>query len=95
MVASPVEGAGSRTMEITLGLDAEAHLAPVLLIETTLMGPTFSTVAPAVSADVLHDGPISLLTAHSSTDTASATSRTRPSPQVAPSPRPAGRRSPH
>ncbi|WP_328979930.1 hypothetical protein [Streptomyces canus] len=95
MVTPPVEDAGSLTMEIAIGVDAEAHLGPVLPMEATLVGPAFSTVAPGVNADALHDGPISPLTARSSTDTASTTSRTRPTSQVAPSPRPAGRRSPH
>jgi signal transduction histidine kinase len=59
-VALPMEDTGSLTVEIAVGLDAEAHRGLVLAMDTTLMGLAFSTVAPAVSADVLHDGRISL-----------------------------------
>jgi signal transduction histidine kinase len=59
-VALPMENTGSLTVEIAVGLDAEAHRGLVLAMETTLMGLAFSTVAPAVSADVLHDDRISL-----------------------------------
>ena len=54
MVALRTEDTGSLIMEITIGLDAEAHLGLEPPKETTLMGPTVSTAAPAVSADV-HD----------------------------------------
>jgi hypothetical protein len=43
MVAPPMEDTGSLTVEIAIGLDAEAHLGLVLPMETTLMGSAFST----------------------------------------------------
>jgi signal transduction histidine kinase len=58
-VALPMEDTGLLTVEIAVGLDAEAHRGLVLPQETTLMGLAFSTVAPAVSADVLGDDRIS------------------------------------
>ena len=54
MVALRTEDTGSLIMEITIGPDTEAHLGLEPPKETTLMGPTVSTAAPAVSADV-HD----------------------------------------
>ncbi|MET7689273.1 GAF domain-containing sensor histidine kinase [Streptomyces sp. NPDC005483] len=59
-VALSMEDTGSLTVEIAVGLDSEAHRGLVLPRETTLMGLAFSTVAPAVSADVLRDDRISL-----------------------------------
>ncbi|MGW9032491.1 sensor histidine kinase [Streptomyces sp. NPDC055722] len=58
-VAFPVAGTGSLTVEIAVGLDAEAHRGLVLPLETTLMGLAFSGAAPAVSDDVSHDARIS------------------------------------
>ncbi|MFI9830948.1 GAF domain-containing protein [Streptomyces sp. NPDC051913] len=58
-VALPVGGVGSLVVEIAVGLDADAHRGLVLPLETTLMGLAFSSAAPAVSTDVLHDARIS------------------------------------
>ncbi|NUO41537.1 MAG: GAF domain-containing sensor histidine kinase [Streptomyces sp.] len=58
-VALPVGGADSLVVEIAVGLDADAHRGLVLPRETTLMGLAFSSAAPAVSADVLHDARVS------------------------------------
>ncbi|MEU5313278.1 GAF domain-containing sensor histidine kinase [Streptomyces sp. NPDC021562] len=58
-VALPVAGTGSLTVEIAVGLDAEAHRGLVLPLESTLMGLAFSGAAPAVSDDVSQDARIS------------------------------------
>ncbi|GAA3841515.1 GAF domain-containing sensor histidine kinase [Streptomyces chiangmaiensis] len=58
-VAFPVAGTGSLTVEIAVGLKAEAHRGLVLPLGTTLMGLAFSGAAPAVSDDVSHDARIS------------------------------------
>ena len=59
-VALPMEGTGSLAVEIAVGLDAEAHQGLVLSMDRSLMGLAFSSAAPVTSADVSHDGRISL-----------------------------------
>ncbi|MFJ7903126.1 GAF domain-containing protein [Streptomyces sp. NPDC096198] len=58
-VAMPVADGGSLTVEIAVGLDAEAHRGLVLPLSGTLMGLAFSAAAPVASADVQHDERIS------------------------------------
>ncbi|MDH6217958.1 GAF domain-containing sensor histidine kinase [Streptomyces pseudovenezuelae] len=59
-VALPMEDTGSLAVEIAVGLDAEAHQGLVLSMDRSLMGLAFSGAAPVTSADVSHDGRISL-----------------------------------
>ncbi|MEU9166360.1 GAF domain-containing sensor histidine kinase [Streptomyces sp. NPDC048420] len=58
-VALPMTETGSLSVEIAVGLHAEAHQGLVLPMDSTLMGLAFATIAPAVSADVSHDDRIS------------------------------------
>ena len=59
-VALPMEDTGSLVVEIAVGLDAEAHQGLVLSMDRSLMGLAFAAAAPVTSADVGHDGRISL-----------------------------------
>lgn len=54
-VAIPVEGAGSLSVEIAVGMHAEDHRGLVLPLEKTLMGLAFADGAPVTSEDVGHD----------------------------------------
>ncbi|MGW1130820.1 sensor histidine kinase [Streptomyces griseoluteus] len=58
-VATPMEAAGSLTVEIAVGVDAEAHQGLVLPVSSTLMGLAFSAAAPVTSDDVHQDKRIS------------------------------------
>ncbi|MGW3152263.1 sensor histidine kinase [Streptomyces sp. NPDC001177] len=58
-VAMLMEDMKSLSVEIAVGLDAEAHRGLVLPLEKTLMGMAYSTAAPMASADVTHDARIS------------------------------------
>ncbi|MFF3890087.1 GAF domain-containing protein [Streptomyces sp. NPDC001914] len=58
-VATPVAGSGSLSVEIAVGVDAQAHRGLVLPLEKTLMGLAFSHSAPVKSDDVAHDERIS------------------------------------
>ncbi|MFE0514118.1 GAF domain-containing protein, partial [Streptomyces sp. NPDC058964] len=58
-VAMPMEDTKSLTVEIAVGLDAEAHSGLVLPLGRTLMGLAYSTAAPVASDDVTHDPRIS------------------------------------
>ncbi|WP_059256381.1 MULTISPECIES: GAF domain-containing sensor histidine kinase [Streptomyces] len=58
-VAMPLESGESLTVEIAVGLDAEAHRGLVLPLSGTLMGLAFSRAAPVASDDVAHDQRIS------------------------------------
>ncbi|WP_405859218.1 GAF domain-containing sensor histidine kinase [Streptomyces sp. NBC_01515] len=59
-VALPMEDTASLVVEIAVGLDAEAHQGLVLSMDRSLMGLAFAGAAPVTSADVAHDGRISL-----------------------------------
>ncbi|MFJ3641055.1 GAF domain-containing protein [Streptomyces sp. NPDC090108] len=54
-VAVPMTGGRSLTVEIALGVDAEAHRGLVLPVDRTLMGLAYGSGAPAASDDVAHD----------------------------------------
>ncbi|MFB7509144.1 sensor histidine kinase [Streptomyces broussonetiae] len=54
-VAIPLEGSQALSVEIAVGMDAEAHRGLVLPLDRTLMGLAFSTTAPVTSGDVGHD----------------------------------------
>ncbi|MGW7607398.1 sensor histidine kinase [Streptomyces sp. NPDC054766] len=58
-VAMPVEGGRSLSVEIAVGVDAEAHRGLVLPLKETLVGLAFSTAAPVSSDDVTQDERIS------------------------------------
>ncbi len=58
-VAIPMEAAESLTVEIAVGVDAEAHRGLVLPLASTLMGLAFSAAAPVTSDDVRWDERIS------------------------------------
>jgi signal transduction histidine kinase len=59
-VAMPVEGSRSLSVEIAVGLDAQAHRGLVLPLRETLVGLAFSTAGPVNSDDVTQDERISL-----------------------------------
>ncbi|MFF9373195.1 GAF domain-containing protein [Streptomyces griseoluteus] len=58
-VATPMGATGSLTVEIAVGVDAEAHQGLVLPVSSTLMGLAFSAAAPVTSDDVHQDERIS------------------------------------
>ncbi|MEU5536181.1 GAF domain-containing protein [Streptomyces sp. NPDC020362] len=58
-VAMPMADCGSLSVEIAVGLDAEAHRGLVLPLHESLMGLAYSAAAPVASDDVLHDARIS------------------------------------
>ncbi|WP_406164691.1 GAF domain-containing protein [Streptomyces sp. NBC_00996] len=58
-VAMPMAETKSLTVEIAVGMDAEAHRGLVLPMHETLVGLAYSTGAPAASEDVAHDARIS------------------------------------
>ncbi|MET8131852.1 GAF domain-containing protein [Streptomyces sp. NPDC006290] len=58
-VAMPVEGSRSLSVEIAVGVDAEAHRGLVLPLKETLVGLAFSSAAPVNSDDVTQDERIS------------------------------------
>ncbi|MFI9251024.1 GAF domain-containing protein [Streptomyces sp. NPDC053069] len=58
-VAMPLEGSGSLSVEIAVGVDAEAHRGLVLPLHDTLMGLAFSAAAPVGSDHVGHDERVS------------------------------------
>ncbi|MEW1780337.1 GAF domain-containing protein [Streptomyces sp. NPDC086777] len=58
-VATPMAGTDALTVEIAVGLDAEAHRGLVLSLDGTLMGLAFARGALVASADVLRDERVS------------------------------------
>ncbi|WP_051371115.1 GAF domain-containing protein [Streptomyces sp. 142MFCol3.1] len=58
-VATPMEDTHSLTVEIAMGVDAEAHRGLVLSVQESLVGLAFTAVAPVTSDDVQHDERIS------------------------------------
>ncbi|MBY8845745.1 GAF domain-containing protein [Streptomyces sp. SP2-10] len=58
-VALPMEDTKSLTVEIAVGVDAEAHRGLVLPMHESLMGMAYTAVAPVTSDDVLRDPRIS------------------------------------
>ncbi|MFE2100764.1 GAF domain-containing protein [Streptomyces sp. NPDC059468] len=58
-VAMPLGGSRSLSVEIAVGVDAEAHRGLVLPLDETLMGAAFSAAAPVTSDDVTHDDRVS------------------------------------
>ncbi|GHI03889.1 histidine kinase [Streptomyces cellostaticus] len=58
-VAMPLEGSGSLSVEIAVGVDAEAHRGLVLPLRRSLMGLAFCAAAPVTSDDVAHDERVS------------------------------------
>lgn len=57
-VAFPMEGTKSLTVEIAVGVDAEAHRGLVLPLDASLMGLAYTATAPITSDDVVHDSRI-------------------------------------
>ncbi|MFI6355331.1 GAF domain-containing protein [Streptomyces sp. NPDC050743] len=57
-VAMPMEGTKSLTVEIAVGVDAEAHRGLVLPMGESLMGLAYTATAPVTSGDVIHDARI-------------------------------------
>ncbi|MFC7910465.1 MULTISPECIES: sensor histidine kinase [Streptomyces] len=58
-VGMPMEDTGTLSVEIAVGLDAEAHQGLVLPVESTLMGMAFTEAVPVTSADVGQDPRVS------------------------------------
>ncbi|MGW4561145.1 sensor histidine kinase [Streptomyces sp. NPDC004561] len=58
-VAMPMNGSESLTVEIAVGMDADAHRGLVLPLSGTLMGMAFSAAAPVASDDATEDDRIS------------------------------------
>ncbi|WP_225830242.1 GAF domain-containing sensor histidine kinase [Streptomyces sp. NK08204] len=58
-VAMPVTDTKSLTVEIAVGLHAEAHRGLVLPLHESLMGLAYAAAAPVASDDVIHDPRIS------------------------------------
>ncbi|MFF4833511.1 GAF domain-containing protein [Streptomyces sp. NPDC001315] len=58
-VAMPMEDTESLTVEIAVGVDAEAHRGLVLPVQASLMGLAYTAAAPVASDDVIHDTRIS------------------------------------
>ncbi|MGW7047336.1 sensor histidine kinase [Streptomyces avermitilis] len=58
-VAMPMEDTRSLTVEIAVGVDAEAHRGLVLPMRESLMGLAYTAAAPVTSDDVLRDPRIS------------------------------------
>ncbi|WEO99701.1 GAF domain-containing sensor histidine kinase [Streptomyces sp. FXJ1.172] len=58
-VAVPLADSGMLSVEIAVGVDAEAHRGLVLPLERTLMGLAFSGAALVISDDVAHDERVS------------------------------------
>lgn len=54
-VGLPMEGTKSVTVEIAVGVDAEAHRGLVLPLHESLMGLAYAAAAPVTSDDVVHD----------------------------------------
>nr|WP_106962906.1 GAF domain-containing sensor histidine kinase [Streptomyces roseochromogenus] len=54
-VALPMEGTKSLTVEIAVGVDAEAHRGLVLPMHESLMGLAYTATAPVTSDDIVHD----------------------------------------
>ncbi|WP_405653185.1 GAF domain-containing protein [Streptomyces sp. NBC_00019] len=59
VVAMPMEGTDSLSVEIAVGSDAERHRGLVLPVEGSLIGEAFATAAPVTSADISHDERVS------------------------------------
>ncbi|MCX5521676.1 GAF domain-containing sensor histidine kinase [Streptomyces bobili] len=59
VVAIPMEGTDSLTVELAIGLRAEAHRGLVLPLEGSLIGQAFAQDAPVTSVDVAHDDRMS------------------------------------
>ncbi|MFJ7105606.1 MULTISPECIES: sensor histidine kinase [Streptomyces] len=55
VVAVPMEGTDSLTVELALGQDAETHRGLVVPVEGSLLGRAFSSAAPVTSEDIAHD----------------------------------------
>ncbi|MDT6987667.1 GAF domain-containing protein [Streptomyces lusitanus] len=55
VVAVPMEGTGSLTVELALGQDAETHRGLVVPVKGSLLGRAFASAAPVTSADIAHD----------------------------------------
>ncbi|GGU92409.1 histidine kinase [Streptomyces filipinensis] len=58
-VAMPMESTKSLSVEIAVGVDAEAHRGLVLPVQESLMGLAYAAAAPVTSDDVVHDPRIS------------------------------------
>nr|WP_202500432.1 GAF domain-containing protein [Streptomyces sp. SID5476] len=57
VVAVPMEGTDSLTVELAIGEAAEAHRGLVLPVDDSLIGKAFSCAAPVTSPDVSRDEP--------------------------------------
>ncbi|MEU6335042.1 GAF domain-containing sensor histidine kinase [Streptomyces cellulosae] len=55
VVAVPMEGIDSLTVELALGQDAETHRGLVVPVEGSFLGRAFASAAPVTSADIAHD----------------------------------------
>ncbi|POX52561.1 histidine kinase [Streptomyces sp. Ru71] len=58
VVAIPMEGTGSLTVELAIGAQAEAHRGLVLPVEGSFMGTAFATGTPMTSPDASHDNRV-------------------------------------
>ncbi|MGY5006544.1 GAF domain-containing protein [Streptomyces sp. 900105755] len=58
-VATPMADTDSLTVEIAVGMDADAHQGLVLSLDRTLMGLAFARDALVTSTDVVHDERVS------------------------------------
>ncbi|MDX3748184.1 GAF domain-containing protein [Streptomyces sp. AK08-02] len=58
VVAVPMEGTDSLTVELAIGEAAEAHRGLVLPVDDSLIGKAFSGAAPVTSPDVSRDEPV-------------------------------------
>ncbi|MFI1163499.1 GAF domain-containing protein [Streptomyces sp. NPDC020801] len=58
-MSTPVDKTGTLTVELAIGLEAEAHRGLVLPVEGTLTGEAFAGGAPVSSTDVAHDERVS------------------------------------
>ncbi|MER6347871.1 sensor histidine kinase [Streptomyces sp. NPDC001595] len=59
VVAVPTEGAGSLTVELALGQEAQAHRGLVLPVDASLIGRAFATGATLTSPDIAQDDRVS------------------------------------
>ncbi|MET9382559.1 GAF domain-containing protein [Streptomyces sp. NPDC002928] len=59
VVAMPVEGTDSLSVELAVGAEADKHQGLVLPVADSLIGEAFSTGAPVTSPDVSHDELVS------------------------------------
>ncbi|WP_316746275.1 GAF domain-containing protein, partial [Streptomyces sp. MK7] len=59
VVAVPVDGTDTLTVELAIGQEADAHRGMVLPVDDSLIGLAFSTAAPVISLDISQDDRVS------------------------------------